>query len=49
MAWAKFPVQAWYRAVGEMQHMEEGQSEDGTERCDRNKTALLTEALHEGI
>lgn len=23
MAWAKFPVQAWYRAVGEMQHMEE--------------------------
>ena len=23
MAWAKFPVQAWYRAVGEMQPMEE--------------------------
>lgn len=23
MGWAKFPVQAWYRAVGEMQHMEE--------------------------
>lgn len=23
MAWAKFPVQAWYRAVGEMHHMEE--------------------------
>lgn len=53
MAWEKLPVQAWYRAVGEMQHMEEdrrrGQSEDGTEQCDRNKTALLTEALHEGI
>lgn len=29
MAWEKLPVQAWYRAVGEMQHMEEGRLEDG--------------------
>lgn len=29
MAWEKLPVQAWYRSLGEMQHMEKGESEDG--------------------